>query len=120
MAPDLEDRVPREILEALIQEGTEAFRKVLEKLLNLAMGLERSEFLGSRALRENEPATGPRQRLQGQEDRHACGRTPTEDPSGARAVVLPSIAGEGLPLGKGAEVGHCRDVCHGRLNPQGQ
>ena len=45
MAPDLEDRVPREILEALIQEGTEAFRKVLEKLLNLAMGLERSEFL---------------------------------------------------------------------------
>ncbi len=47
MAPDLEDRVPREILEALIQEGTEAFRKVLEKLLNLAMGLERSEFLGA-------------------------------------------------------------------------
>ncbi len=44
MAPDLEDRVPREILEALIQEGTEAFRKVLEKLLNLAMGLERSDF----------------------------------------------------------------------------
>ena len=44
MAPDLEDRVPREILETLIQEGTEAFRKVLEKLLNLAMGLERSEF----------------------------------------------------------------------------
>ena len=47
MAPDLEDRVPREILETLIQEGTEAFRKVLEKLLNLAMGLERSEFLGA-------------------------------------------------------------------------
>ena len=38
MAPDLEDRVPREILEALIEEGTEAFRKVMEKLLNLAMG----------------------------------------------------------------------------------
>ena len=37
-------RVPREILEALIEEGTEAFRKVLEKLLNLAMGLERSEL----------------------------------------------------------------------------
>ena len=47
MAPDLEDRVPREILEALIEEGTEAFRKVMEKLLNLAMGLERSEFLGA-------------------------------------------------------------------------
>ena len=47
MAPDLEERVPREILEALIEEGTEAFRKVLEKLLNLAMGVERSEFLGA-------------------------------------------------------------------------
>ncbi len=31
MAPDLEDRVPREILEALIEEGTEAFRKVSER-----------------------------------------------------------------------------------------
>ena len=39
--------LPREILEALIEEGTEAFRKVLEKLLNLAMGVERSEFLGA-------------------------------------------------------------------------
>ncbi len=47
MAPDLENRVPREILEELIEEGTEAFRKVLEKLLNLAMQLERSEFLGA-------------------------------------------------------------------------
>ena len=47
MAPDLEERVPREILEALIEEGTEAFRKVLEKLLNVAMGVERSEFLGA-------------------------------------------------------------------------
>ncbi len=47
MAPDLENRVPREILEALIEEGTEAFRKVMEKLLNLAMGVERSEFLGA-------------------------------------------------------------------------
>ena len=34
-------------LEALIEEGTEAFRKVMERLLNLAMGLERSEFLGA-------------------------------------------------------------------------
>lgn len=45
MNPDPEESVPREILEELIEEGTEAFRQVLEKLLNLAMQLERSQFL---------------------------------------------------------------------------
>jgi len=49
LAPDLENSVPGELLEALIEEGMEAFGKVLEKLLNLAMGLERSEFLGAEA-----------------------------------------------------------------------
>ena len=33
-------------LEELIEEGTEAFRGILEKLLNVAMQLERSEFMG--------------------------------------------------------------------------
>ena len=47
MNPDLEKRVPREILEELIEEGTEAFRGILEKLFNVAMQLERSEFLGA-------------------------------------------------------------------------
>ena len=49
MNPDLEKRVPREILEELIEEGTEAFRGILEKLFNVAMQLERSEFLGAEA-----------------------------------------------------------------------
>ena len=44
MNPDLEKRVPREILAELIEEGTEAFRGILEKLFNVAMQLERSEF----------------------------------------------------------------------------
>ncbi len=47
MNPDLEKRVPREILAELIEEGTEAFRGILEKLFNVAMQLERSEFLGA-------------------------------------------------------------------------
>lgn len=47
MVPDLGNRVVREILEVWIEEKTEAFGKVWEKLLNLAMGLERSEFLGA-------------------------------------------------------------------------
>ena len=48
MNPDLEKRVPREILAELIEEGTEAFRGILEKLFNVAMQLERSEFLRKR------------------------------------------------------------------------
>jgi len=45
MNPDPKTSVPREILEELIEEGAEAFRSVLEKLFNLALQLERSEFL---------------------------------------------------------------------------
>ena len=47
MNPDPRERLPREIFEELMEEGAEAFRNVLEKLLNLAMELERSEFLGA-------------------------------------------------------------------------
>ena len=47
MNPDPKESLPREILEELIEEGAEAFRNVLEKLLNLAMEVERSEFLGA-------------------------------------------------------------------------
>ena len=47
MNPDPRKRLTREILEELMEEGAEAFRSVLEKLLNLAMELERSEFLGA-------------------------------------------------------------------------
>ena len=47
MNPDLKESLPREILEELMEEGTEAFRNVLEKLFNLAMEMERSEFLGA-------------------------------------------------------------------------
>ncbi len=56
MNPDLEKRVPREILEELIEEGTEAFRGILEKLFNVAMQLERSEFLGAEAYERTEMA----------------------------------------------------------------
>ena len=47
MNPDPKESLPREILEELMEEGAEAFRNVLEKLFNLAMELERSEFLGA-------------------------------------------------------------------------
>ena len=47
MSPDPKESLPREIFEELMEEGAEAFRNVLEKLLNLAMEVERSEFLGA-------------------------------------------------------------------------
>jgi len=48
MNPDPKESLPREILEELMEEGAEAFRNVLEKLFNLAMEMERTEFLGAR------------------------------------------------------------------------
>ncbi len=62
MNPDPKESLPREILEELMEEGTEAFRNVLEKLFNLAMEMERSEFLGA----------GPYQRTEERRD-HANG-----------------------------------------------
>jgi hypothetical protein len=47
MSPDPKESLPRENLEELLEEGAEAFRSVLEKLFNLAMEMERSEFLGA-------------------------------------------------------------------------
>ena len=80
MNPDPRERLPREIFEELMEEGAEAFRNVLEKLLNLAMELERSEFLGSGTIREDEPAARSRQRLQGQDRGHAGGTPEAQDP----------------------------------------
>ena len=60
MNPDLEKRVPREILAELIEEGTEAFRGILEKLFNVAMRVERSEFLGAEAYERTESRRGYR------------------------------------------------------------
>ena len=116
LAPDLEDRVPREILETLIQEGTEAFRKVLEKLLNLAMGLARSEFLGA------EPFERSSQRL-----RHARlqGKIATQNsdsaiPHRGGYGIYPTIASRWPALGlRRFKSWPCwRPVCHGRFNPQ--
>ena len=54
MAPDPKDRLPRELLKELIEEGSEAFRGVLEKLFNTAMQMEREEFLGARRWERSE------------------------------------------------------------------
>ena len=65
MNPDLEKRVLREILAELIEEGTEAFRGILEKLFNVAMQLERSEFLGAEAYERTKSRRGYRNGFKG-------------------------------------------------------
>ena len=48
MTPDPEQRLPRELLKELIEEGSDAFRGVLEKLLIHRHADGREEFLGAR------------------------------------------------------------------------
>ena len=76
MSPDLEKRVPREILEELIEEGTEAFRGILEKLFNVAMQLERSEFLGAEAYERTKSRRGYRNGFKGKRIRQSLADRP--------------------------------------------
>ena len=80
MNPDLEKRVPREILEELIEEGTEAFRGILEKLFNVAMQLERSEFLGAEAYERTENRRGYRNGFKGKRIQTRVGELHLEIP----------------------------------------
>ena len=80
MSPDLEKRVPREILEELIEEGTEAFRGILEKLFNVAMQLERSEFLGTEAYERTKSRRGYRNGFKGKRIRTRVGELRLEIP----------------------------------------
>ena len=80
MNPDLEKRVPREILEELIEEGTEAFRGVLEKLFNVAMQLERSEFLGAEAYERTASRRGYRNGFKGKRIQTRVGELRLEIP----------------------------------------
>ena len=80
MSPDLEKRVPREILEELIEEGTEAFRGILEKLFNVAMQLERSEFLGAEAYERTASRRGYRNGFKGKRIQTRVGELHLEIP----------------------------------------
>ena len=80
MNPDLEKRVPREILAELIEEGTEAFRGILEKLFNVAMQLERSEFLGAEAYERTASRRGYRNGFKGKRIQTRVGELHLEIP----------------------------------------
>ena len=80
MNPDLEKRVPREILAELIEEGTEAFRGILEKLFNVAMQLEKSEFLGAEAYERTASRRGYRNGFKGKRIQTRVGELHLEIP----------------------------------------
>ena len=80
MNSDLEKRVPREILAELIEEGTEAFRGILEKLFNVAMQLERSEFLGAEAYERTASRRGYRNGFKGKRIQTRVGELHLEIP----------------------------------------
>ena len=82
MNPDLEKRVPlkAEILAELIEEGTEAFRGILEKLFNVAMQLERSEFLGAEAYERTASRRGYRNGFKGKRIQTRVGELHLEIP----------------------------------------
>ena len=80
MSPDLEKKVPREILAELIEEGTEAFRGILEKLFNVAMQLERSEFLGAEAYERTASRRGYRNGFKGKRIQTRVGELHLEIP----------------------------------------
>ena len=73
MTPDPKQRLPRELLRELIEEGSEAFRGVLEKLINAAMHWNEKSFWES-TLVETTP------RVQGQDAVHSSGTAANPDP----------------------------------------
>ena len=107
MNPDPKESLPREILEELMEEGTEAFRNVLEKLFNLAMEMERSEFLGAGPYQRTEER---RDHANGFKDKTVATRSGTfeaQDPPGEKPVVLSEVFGARMPVGEGPEAGDC-------------
>ena len=89
MSSDLEKRVPGEILEELIEEGTEAFRGILEKLFNVAMQLESSEFLGAEAYERTKSRRGYRNGFKGKRIRTRVGELRMVVATGVGAVIGP-------------------------------
>ena len=58
MNPDLKANIAEEVVEELMEEGTEAFRSVLEKLFNVTMRIERSDYLGAEPYERSDTRRG--------------------------------------------------------------
>ena len=58
MNPDLKASIAEEVVEELMEEGTEAFRSVLEMLFNVAMRIEQSDYLGAEPYERSDTRRG--------------------------------------------------------------
>ena len=58
MNPDLKANIAEEVVEELMEEGTEAFRSVLEKLFNVTMRIGRSDYLGAEPYERSDTRRG--------------------------------------------------------------
>ena len=119
MTPDPEQRLPRELLKELIEEGSDAFRGVLEKLLNTAMQMEREEFLGARRWERSEQRRDHANGYKAKTLSTRVGQLQIRIPQVRHLDFYPPIPGARVPLGESPEAGHRRDVRDGRVDAQG-
>ena len=105
MSPDLEKRVPREILEELIEKEQKPFEGSWRSCSTWPCSWKK-RVLGSGGLREDkEPTEGIGTDSKAKRIRTRVGELRFGDSPGARVEVLSQVAGERLPFGEGPEAG---------------
>ena len=119
MTPDPEQRLPRELLKELIEEGSDAFRGVLEKLLNTAMQMEREEFLGARRWERSEQRRDHANGYKAKTLSTRVGQLQIRIPQVRHLDFYPRSLERGCRSEKALKPGHRRDVRDGRVDAQG-
>ena len=109
----------REILQELIEEGTEAFRKVLEKLFNLAMGVERSEFLGAGPYERTSQRRGHANGYKDKKISTRVGELRLKIPQVRGLSFYPQSLEKGCHWEKALKLAIAEMYVHGRLHAQG-
>ena len=104
---NLKESLLREILEEVMEQGVEAFRSVLEKLL---------KYPYERTSRRRDQANGFKDKTVATR----VGRLEAEDRPGKALVILPEVVGARRPLGEGLKAGHYRDGRQASLHSQGE
>ena len=88
MTPDPEQRLPRELLKELIEEGSDAFRGVLEKTAQHRHADGTRRVSGSSTLGAERAASRPRQRVQGQDAVNSSGTASNPDSTSTSPGLL--------------------------------
>ena len=119
MTPDPEQRLPRELLKELIEEGSDAVSRSVGETAQHRHADGTRRVSGSSTLGAERAASRPRQRVQGQDAVHSSGTASNPDSTSTSPGLLSPIPGARVPLGESPEAGHRRDVRDGRVDAQG-